>query len=117
MSLIGKFDDVAQLLVAADVLVSPSPEGSPQGILEAMAAGIPAVAVDVPVNRWLLGDPAAGLVVPPGDAEAMAAALSTLLNDAEEAHRLGAAGWQRVQQEFSLTAMADALWRVLEAVR
>jgi glycosyltransferase involved in cell wall biosynthesis len=112
--LVGKFDEVAQLLSAADLLVSPAPDGGPRPILEAMAAGIPAVAADVPVNRWLLGDDAAGVLVPPDDAQALAAAIVELFDDAAAAERMGNAGWQRVQREFTLTAMADRLCEVLD---
>src|SRR5271157_273533 len=62
VGLIGMFDDVECLLSAADVHVSPSADGSPQSILESMAAGVPSAAIDVPTNRWLLGDDAAGLL-------------------------------------------------------
>ena len=49
--------------------------------VEAMAAGVPSVAIDVPLNRWLLGDDAAGLLVPPENAAALAAAIVRLLDD------------------------------------
>ena len=102
---IGNFDAIEGLLTAADILVAPGPDGSPQAILEAMAAGIPSVAIDVPVNRWLLGDDAAGLLVPPDDPVAFAAALHRLLGDADLAARLGLAGRQRVQRDFLIAKM------------
>jgi glycosyltransferase involved in cell wall biosynthesis len=117
VSLLGKFDDVAQLLAAADLLVAAAPEGSSQALLEAMSTATPAVAIDLPNNRWLLGDETAGLLVPPADAESLAAAVVRLLDDVELAHRLGGAGRQRVEREFTMSAMADELFRVLDDVR
>ena len=84
------FDDVEGLLAAADVHVAPAADGSPQALVEAMAAGVPSVAIDVPLNRWLLGDDAAGLLVPPENAAALAAAIARLLDDPALAARLGA---------------------------
>ena len=101
------FDDVEGLLAAADVHVAPAADGSPQAIVEAMAAGVPSVAIDVPLNRWLLGDDAAGLLVPPENAAALAAAILRLLDDPALAARLGAAGWQRAQAEFDLAKMVE----------
>jgi glycosyltransferase involved in cell wall biosynthesis len=111
------FDDVSQLLTAADVHVSPAPDGSLQPVLEAMAAGIPTVAADVPLNRWLLANPPAGRLVPLEDAGALAAAIMDLLRDAEEAQRLGAAGRERVRREFALAGMVDGFCEVLDRVR
>jgi glycosyltransferase involved in cell wall biosynthesis len=116
-SLVGQFDDVGQLLAAADLHVSPAPDGAIQSVLEAMAAGVPSVATDVPLNRWLLGEAAAEQLVPPDDAKAMAAAIVRLLEDNEAAERLGAAGCNRARRDFSLKGMVDGFCRVLEAVR
>jgi glycosyltransferase involved in cell wall biosynthesis len=102
IALLGTFDDLECLLASADVLIAPAADGSPQSLLEAMAAGLPSVAIDVPLNRWLLGDEAAGLVVPAENAAAMAAAINRLLDDSTLAARLGAAAWKRAQAEFDL---------------
>jgi glycosyltransferase involved in cell wall biosynthesis len=112
--LVGQFDDVAQLLSAVDLHVAPGPDGGLQPILEAMAAGVPSVAADVPVNRWLLAEAAAEQLVPPDDAKAMAAAIVRLLQDTDAAERLGAAGWARATEEFGLSGMVDGFCRVLE---
>jgi glycosyltransferase involved in cell wall biosynthesis len=108
--LIGVFDDVEGVLSAADVHVSAAADGSPLAIIEAMAAGAASVAIDVPVNRWLLGDAlvdqeAAGLLVPPDDAEALAAAILRVLDDSELAARLGIAGQKRAELEFDAGRM------------
>jgi glycosyltransferase involved in cell wall biosynthesis len=115
--LLGMFDDVQGLLAAADVHVAPAADGSPLSIVEAMAAGIPCVAVDVPVNRWLLGENAAGLLVPLNDSVAFGTATLRLLGDTELASRLGMAAWQRAQAEFDLTTMVQAYLKLFERLR
>lgn len=78
--LLGARDDVASLLHAADVFVLPSrTEGLPNALLEAMAAGCPVVATDVPGCRDLVEHEVTGLLVPYGDTDALAAALVRLL--------------------------------------
>jgi glycosyltransferase involved in cell wall biosynthesis len=113
VSIVGTFDDLELLLPAADVFVSPAPEGGMQPVLEAMAAGLPFVAADVPDNRWLQGESVAGALFSPDDAEALAAAIMGLLDDAGAAQQLGRAGWQRVQRDFTLAGMAEGICKVL----
>ncbi len=114
VGILGQFDDVAGLLAAADLHVSTEPDGAFQPIVEAMAAGVPSVAAEVPLNRWLLGEGASEQLVPPDDAKAMAAAIVRLLEDRAAADLLGAAGWMRAKREFSLSGMVDGFTRVLQ---
>src|SRR5208282_4264761 len=102
--LIGMFDDIEGLLASADVHVAPAPDGSPQAIVEALAAAAPSVAIDVPVNRWLLGD----------DAAAFGTAILRLLDDPDLAERSGRAGWQRVEAEFGLGKMVETYLELFE---
>ena len=114
---IGMFDDVECLLAAADVHVAPAADGSAQALVEALAAGVPSVAIDVPLNRWLLGDDAAGLLVPPEDAAALAAAIVRLMDGPALAARLGAAARQRAEAEFDLGKMVERFLGLFETVR
>ena len=78
---------------AADVLAFPSTkEGWGLAVLEAMSAGLPVVASDLPVFREYLRPGQDALMVPVDDAGALAAALGTVLDDAALAGRLRAAG-------------------------
>jgi glycosyltransferase involved in cell wall biosynthesis len=89
--LLGRRDDVADLLGAADVCVLPSRwEGSPLIAQEALRAGTPLVATRAGGMPELLGEGA--LLVPVGDADALAGALSDVLTDPDLARRLVAAG-------------------------
>jgi len=117
VSLIGMFDDVECLLASADVHVAPAADGSAQALVEALAAGAPSVAIDLPLNRWFLGDDAAGLLVPPDNAAALAAAILRLLDDPALASRLGAAAQQRAEAEFDLGKMVAGYLEMFERVR
>jgi glycosyltransferase involved in cell wall biosynthesis len=75
--------------------------------VEEMACGLPLVATQVGALPEIVGsDESAGLLVPPGDAEALATALGRLLDDPELRRRLGAAGRRRVQERFTWRAAA-----------
>lgn len=87
-------------------------EGMPNVILEAMAAGLPVAATRVGGIPFLLeaaeGLPQSGLLVPEGDAPALAEALLRLLDDSESSRRMGEAGRARVERDFSFSAMITA---------
>jgi glycosyltransferase involved in cell wall biosynthesis len=102
----GYRDDVPALLAGCDVFCLPSTlEGLPLVVLEAMAQGKPVVASAVGGTPELVVDGETGLLVPPGDEEALADALDTLMRDPDRARRMGEAGLARVRAEFD----ADAL--------
>lgn len=116
---LGHVGDVAPVLAAADALVMPSHrEGLGVAALEAMAAGLPVIASRVGGLPEAVIDGETGLLVPPGDAAALTAALARLGADRACARRLGAAGAARVAAHFSLAAMAAgtlAVYRLLAA--
>jgi len=79
---LGARDDVAGVLAAADLFVLPSRvEALPMALLEALAAGLPAVVSDVGDCAAAVGEGNAGLVVPPGDPDALAAAIDRLVRE------------------------------------
>ena len=94
---LGRRPDVPQLLAACDVFALPSLyEGSSLAVLEAMAAGIPIVSSAIGGTEELIEDGRSGLLVPPGDAPALAAALRKLLADPELREDFAARARQRV---------------------
>jgi glycosyltransferase involved in cell wall biosynthesis len=106
---------IADLLPSLRAFVLPSLfENSPMSLLEAMAAGVPAVASAVGGVPELAGD--AALLVPPSDPAALADALERLLGDEELRADLGARGRGRVSESFSAEANARAILAVYERV-
>ncbi|KAA2236918.1 glycosyltransferase family 4 protein [Salinarimonas soli] len=90
------------LLADADVYVLPSyNEGLPMSVLEAMAAGLPVITTDVGGIPELITNGRDGVLVTPGDINALAAAITRLAYTAEERERLGAAARARVLQHYS----------------
>jgi glycosyltransferase involved in cell wall biosynthesis len=81
---------------------------SPLKAFEALAAGRPLVISDLPSSREIVRDGETALLVPPGDAAALAAALLRLLGDPDLARRLGESGW-REAASFSWAARAAKL--------
>ncbi len=102
---------VMELLRASRIFTLPSRwEGLPYVLLEAMQAGTPVVAAAVGGVGDVLTHDRDGLLVPPDDPEALAAALATLLNDAALRALLSGAAAERVK-EFSLDRMLSATIR------
>jgi glycosyltransferase involved in cell wall biosynthesis len=103
----GWVEDRRAVLAGASVFVYPSRyEGFGLPPLEAMALGVPVVATAVGALPEVLGE--AALLVPPGDPEALAAAIHTVLDDADVRERLSAAGRARIAA-YSWPAAVDAL--------
>lgn len=105
---LGDRPDVPQLLAHCELLwLASGYEGLPNAVLEAMAAGIPVVATDLPGTRDLVVPGVTGYLVPVGDRAALAREALRLLESPELARRLGQAGRERAAQHFGLQAMLD----------
>ncbi len=117
--LAGHIDRPGGLLRSASVFALPSRfEGFPNSLLEAMACGLPAVAVDCPSGpAEIIRHERNGLLVPPEDPEALAAALDRLMSSPEERSRLGSEA-AAVVDRFRLERVAG-MWEAVidEAVR
>jgi len=96
--------DVADALAAMDVAVlSSDHEGSPLSVMEYMEAARPVVATNVGGIPDLVVDGVTGILVPPRDPTALAAAISGLLDDPDLRRRLGEAGRARRRSEFDIS--------------
>ncbi|HEV8472130.1 MAG TPA: glycosyltransferase [Methylomirabilota bacterium] len=109
--------DVAPWLASFDVFVLPS-RGEHFGrvLVEAMALGKPVVATDAGGVPEIVRDGETGLLAPPADPAALAAAVARLVEDAAQRARLGEAGRRRAADEFSLERHRDALRALYQEV-
>jgi glycosyltransferase involved in cell wall biosynthesis len=99
----GVFDEVGELLNAADLFILPShEEGMSMALLEAMAAGLPCIASDIPGNQRLIRHDEHGFLVPPACPQALAAAILELVAQPDRCRRYAVAARQRVADEFSV---------------
>jgi glycosyltransferase involved in cell wall biosynthesis len=120
VSVFGHRDDVPRILAASDVVVDASWAGLglTGSLREALACGRPVVGTDLAGMPELIEDGRTGLLVPPRDPDALAAALVKLAQDDAWRRELGRAGRTRVEAKFSLAAKLDAteaLYRRLAA--
>jgi glycosyltransferase involved in cell wall biosynthesis len=118
----GALGDVATALRESDLFLLPSrEEGMSIALLEAMAIGIPLVASSIPGNRRLVSDFKHGRLVEPGDRDALANVIIDQWSHFDRAFHMSRAARSRVQQEFSIEAVArkhlDLFRGLIEAKR
>ena len=103
----GRAGDVAEWLARAELLVHPARwEGFGLVLLEAMLAGVPAVASAVSAIPEVVAEGETGVLVPPDDPDALAQAIGALLTDTSLRSRLGTAARERARRVFSVERMA-----------
>jgi glycosyltransferase involved in cell wall biosynthesis len=111
----GRRDDVPAVTAALDVAVLPSyREAQGLSILEALALSRPVVASNVGGIPEMITDGVNGLLVPPHDADALAAAIVRLLQDHPFADTLGRAGHDMVHDRFDITVMVGLVQQIYE---
>jgi glycosyltransferase involved in cell wall biosynthesis len=114
---LGEQSGVEHLLGASDIFVLPShQEGFSNALLEAMSAGVPAIATAVGGNVDAVIDNESGLLVRASDPRAMAAAIQKLASDPALRRRLADAARFRVQQHYSMDACVgryETLYRAM----
>lgn len=112
----GSIKDLADVYRSVDVFVMPSLwEGLSLAMLEAMAAGLPMVATDVGGARDVLGDNVRGILVPAGDAAALAQAINGLLVDAERRSAMAGSGSRHVRENYGVAALSRQLAGLYDA--
>ncbi|MCY4525818.1 MAG: glycosyltransferase, partial [Anaerolineaceae bacterium] len=114
---LGQRDDMPQVYAQAQVVCLPSwREGVPLALIEGAACGRPLVASDVPGCREVVRHEETGLLAPPRDAASLAAALRRLLLEKATRQRMGAAGRELAQREFSLERVISETLALYERV-
>jgi len=114
---IGHVEDISPYYAIADALALPShSEGSPNVLLEAMAAGLPVVATAVGGVPEIAINEENALLVAPGDSDSFAQALNQVLTDPELARKLGRAAAMHVSEKFSPAAYVRSLLRVYQSL-
>jgi glycosyltransferase involved in cell wall biosynthesis len=104
LHLLGYREDIPALMAGADIFVLPSRfEGLPMSVIEAMLCGLPVVAAAVRGPAEQVAPEVTGLLVPPGDAAALAAALQCLAADTALRSRMGQAGRARAIERYDET--------------
>jgi glycosyltransferase involved in cell wall biosynthesis len=111
-------DDIAELLTASDLVVSPShSEAYPTSLMEAAAAGRPIVATRVGGVAEIVDHGRNGLLVAPGDVTGLAEAVCEVLSNVRLASRFGVEGRRRARIDFSLERQVERTLRVWALTR
>lgn len=104
----GSVADISGLLSAADIGVFCSHlEGTPNGILESMAMGLPVVATDLPGVRDIFGPEGEGWLIPTGDAEGLASRVLRLMNEPDLRRDVGRRNRAIVEEQFTAESMGE----------
>ncbi len=114
---LGHRDDIVACLAGMDLFVLPSlNEGMGRALIEAMAAGLPVIASRVGGISAVISHEHTGLLVPPGDAGALAEALRRFLDRPEWAKQLGAAASRSVDSRYGSVSMVHAIESIFTEV-
>ncbi|MEI6847886.1 MAG: glycosyltransferase [Chlorobiaceae bacterium] len=107
---LGFTKDIFPYLKGCDLFVLASLfEGMPNVVMEAMAMKKPVIATDVNGARELIIDSKTGLIVPPKSPQAIADAITALIDNSDLLQKFGEAGYDRVNREFTMKAMVNNL--------
>ena len=114
---LGQIETIGPLLLAADAVVLPSRwEGLPLALLEALARARPVVASAVGGIPEVITTEEHGILVPPGDAAALAAAVELFQRRPDMARRLGEAGARRVRETYTWARVTEQFEAVYDEV-
>jgi glycosyltransferase involved in cell wall biosynthesis len=106
----GRREDMPEVMRQCHIVCLPSKygEGVPKVLLEAAAAGRPVVTTNTPGCREVVEDGMEGLLVPPGDAPALAEALQRLIETPTERHAMGRLARSKAEAQFAIGAVVQA---------
>lgn len=111
----GAFDDVEEVLRAANLFILPSYfEGLSISLMEAMAHQVPVIASDIAGNNDLIQSGTNGALVPAGDVAALSQAIQEALANPDQLKRWATAAHQTIKNNYSLSSMVDAHLKLFE---
>jgi len=111
---LGSVEDVRPLIKQARIYVLPSyREGTPRSVLEAMAMGRPVITCDAPGCRETVEHGKNGLLVPVRDPQALAAAISRLLDNPAETQAMGDAGYALAARKYDVRHVNQAIMDII----
>lgn len=115
---LGKRDDMPDVFANSNVVCLPSTygEGVPKVLIEAAASGRAIVTTDTPGCRDIVQDGVNGLLVPPGDDDALIRAIERLCADDELRQRMGARGRMIAEDDFSLERVIKETFAVYDSL-
>ena len=116
--ILGYRQDALEILKCMDFYISPSlSEGLPISLLEAFAAGVPAIATEIPGNKDVLSSSAFGVLSDPGSPKSIAQGIRKMLALSEqERNIITRNAFNRVKDSFSVDTMADETFRLYRQV-
>lgn len=118
LQFMGSVADPVPLLRKSSIFVLPSrSEGFSNAIVEAMMSGLPVVSTTVGGNAEAVEQESTGLLVPPDQPEALAAALCRLLQHPEQLVEMGEAGQRRANERFSSDSMVERLTSIMQSLK
>jgi glycosyltransferase involved in cell wall biosynthesis len=114
VELLGEVEDVRPTLASAHVFVLASHvEGMPRAVLEALATGRPVITSDIPGARDTVDERVNGVLVPPGDVDALVRAMESFLKRPDLIASMARASRHKAERRFSAAEVNAALHRVL----
>ena len=113
----GHVENMQELMSEVDLMVLPSwREGTPRGLLEAAAMGLPIITTDAPGCREVVEHEKNGFLIPIGDAPALAEKIAYLLDNPVTCREFGKAGREKVQREFDQEIVFRQTWEVYRSL-
>ena len=113
--ILGKRTDIKSLLLDSDIFVLPSRrEGMPNALMEAMLIGLPCIGTDISGSQDLIEQNMTGVLVPAGSVQKLFEAICYMMENPDEAERMGRHAKEKIIRMYNMEAIADryvALYR------
>lgn len=119
VEILGHLSDIPALMQQSNIVVLPSyyGEGLPKVLIEAAACGRAVVATDMPGCRDAIEPGVTGILVPPGDTQALVSALLALIENPERCNEMGRAGRTRAESIFDVQAVVKTHLNIYQELR